>query len=163
MVSGYLPLSHSWAWALAACVIAAVLEGVLSGRRVRQRFAELQLPQRALPLWAWSIVGLAYYVLFFLLLNSLLGGSSTAIWTAVALALVAVLLGANASWNWVFFQKKDLWLSFMLFVPYILAAFALAVVLFRLRSPLATWFLLYVGYLGYATWWGYRIWRLNGS
>ncbi|MGI8785241.1 MAG: tryptophan-rich sensory protein [Acidobacteriota bacterium] len=157
----YIPLQHSWAWALAACIVAAALEGVLSGTKIKARFAELRLPQPALPLWAWSIIGFVYYVLFFLVLNSLLGSPPTPRWTSAALALVAVLLGANAAWGWVFFRKKDLWLSVVFFAPYILVALALAIALFRLGSPLAAWYLLYVGYLAYATWWGYCIWRLN--
>lgn len=162
-MAAYLPLQHPWAWALAACIIAAALEGVLSGTRVKLRFAELRLPQPVLPLWAWSFIGVAYYVLFFLVLNSLLGSPPTPVWSPAALALAAVLLGANAAWNWVFFRKKDLWLSLVLFVPYVLAALALALVLYRLRSPLYAWYLLYIGYLAYATWWGISVWRLNLS
>jgi tryptophan-rich sensory protein len=83
------------------------------------------------------------------------------VWTPTAIALVAVLLAANAAWNWVFFRKRDLWLSFIFFVPYILVALTLALALFRARSPLFSWYLLYIGYLVYATWWGYGVWRLN--
>jgi tryptophan-rich sensory protein len=157
----HLPLQHPWAWALATCAVAAGLEGVGSGTKVSQRFAQLRLPQPALPLWAWSLIGLAYYVLFSFLLHSLFGEPPTPFWTAAALAIAAVLLVMNAAWNWVFFRKQDLWLSFILFVPYVLVALVLAVVLVRIRSQMAGWYLLYVGYLGYATWWGYGTWRLN--
>lgn len=160
-IAEYLPLGHPWAWALATCVIAAALEGLLSGTKVKLRFSELRLPHLALPLWAWSIIGLTYYVLLFLVLNSLLGSSPTPIWTATAIALVAVLLGANAAWNWLFFRKKDLWLSVVFFLPYGLVALALGLVLFRLRRPLSAWYLVYVAYLVYATWWARSIWLLN--
>ena len=123
--------------------------------------AELRLPRHALPLWAWSIVGLAYYVLFFLVLTSLLSSLPTPVWTAAALGLAGVLLVANAAWNWVFFRRKDLRLSLILFVPYVLAAIALGLVLLRLESPLSGWYLLYPAYLVYATWWGFQVWRLN--
>jgi tryptophan-rich sensory protein len=157
----HLPVPHPWAWSLAACILAAALEGVLSGTKVRLRFAELKLPQPVLPLWAWSIIGLAYYVLLFLVLDSLLSSPPTPRWTQTALALIAFVLAANAGWSWVFFRKKDLWLSVVFFVPYVLLALALALALFRVGSQLAPWFLLYVGYLAYATWWGYSVWRLN--
>jgi tryptophan-rich sensory protein len=157
----YIPLQRPWAWALAACIVAAALEGALSGTKVKARFAELRQPQRSLPMWAWFIIGFVYYVLFFLTLNSLLGSPPTPGWTPAALVLVAVLLGANAIWNWVFFRKKDLWLSVVLSALYILVAITLAIALFRLRNPLAGWYLIFVGYLAYSTWWVFSSWRLN--
>jgi len=72
-----------------------------------------------------------------------------------------VLLAANASWNWIFFRTKDLWLSFIFFAPYLLLTLMLAAVLYHVRSPLLGWYTLYLGYLMYATWWGYRVWHLN--
>ena len=133
----------------------------MSGTGIKSRFAELRLPKGALPLWAWAIIGGAYYVLFFSLLRSILARPSTPFWTSVALALTAALLIANASWNWVFFRKKDVWLSFVFFMPYLVLALTLAGVLRHIRNPLSGWYALYPAYLSYATWWGYRIWRLN--
>ena len=143
------------------CALGAALEGMLSGSGVRSRFAELRLPRGVLPLWAWSIVGLAYYLLFFFVLSSLLGSPPTPGWTPAALVLAGFLLATNAIWNWFFFRKKDLRLSLILFVPYGIAALALALALYRLRSPLFGWYLLYPVYLVYATWWTLAVWRLN--
>jgi tryptophan-rich sensory protein len=50
--------------------------------------------------------------------------------TLLALALVAILLGANATWNWLFFRERDLWLSTIFYVPYAAVALTLAFVLF---------------------------------
>src|SRR6266567_6069145 len=47
------------------------------------------------------------YVLFFFLLRSVLARPSIPFWTSVTLSLTAVLLIANASWNWIFFRKRD--------------------------------------------------------
>jgi translocator protein len=156
-----LPVHNAWAWALAACIAAAALEGMMSGRGVQRRFAELRLPKFGPRLWAWPILGAAYYVLFFFLTRSLLDRPATPYWTPVALALTAALLLANAGWNWIFFRRKDLRLSFLFFAPYLLLALALAPVLFRVRSPVSRWYLFYLAYLGYAAWWGYSVWRLN--
>ncbi len=54
------------------------------------------------------------------------------------LTLTALLLMANASWNWIFFRKKDLRLSFIFFVPYLVLAFTLAAVLHRIGNPLSS-------------------------
>ena len=83
----------------------------MSGTGIKARFAELQLPKGALPLWAWPVVGGTYYVLFFFLLRSILNRPAISPWTSVTIILVALLLIANTSWNWIFFLKKDLWLS----------------------------------------------------
>jgi translocator protein len=159
----HLPLRRSWAWALAACAVAAVGEGLLAGSEVGVRFSELLLPPFSPPLWAWAILGALYYVLFFFLLNSLLGTQPTATLTLGALVLVAILLAANATWNWLFFRERDLWLSTVFYAPYAAVALTLAFALFRLRSPLFYWYLLYVAYLAYAAWWGISLWRLNAD
>jgi tryptophan-rich sensory protein len=150
-------------WALAACAVAAIGEVLLAGNEVGDRFSELLLPPFSPPLWAWAIIGALYYVLFFFLLNSLLRILPTPTLTLCAIVLVAMLLAANATWNWLFFRQRDLWLSTIFFAPYGVVALTLAFVLFRLRSPLFSWYLLYVAYLAYAAWWGISLWRLNAD
>ena len=156
-----LPLHNPSFWALAICAVAALCEGIVSGSGVQARFAELRLPKRAPRLWSWSVIGGAYYVLFFFLLRSILAGPSIPFWTSLTLTLTAVLLIANASWNWIFFRRKNLWLSVVFFVPYLLLAVTLAGVLHHVRSPLSAWYALYIVYLAYASWWAYRVWQLN--
>jgi tryptophan-rich sensory protein len=150
-------------WALLACAVAAASEGLLAGSEIGGRFSELVLPPFSPPLWAWAIIGALYYLLFFFLLNTLLATHPTPGLTLLALALVAILLGANATWNWLFFRERDLWLSTIFYVPYAAVALTLAFVLFRLRSRLFYWYLLYVAYLAYAAWWGISLWRLNAD
>ncbi len=158
-----LPLHNPSFWALATCVAAALLEGIMSGTGVKARFAELQLPKGAPNLWAWAIIGAAYYILFFFLLKSAMEGPPVPFWTSLMLSLIAVLLIANASWNWIFFRKRNLWLSFVFFVPYFLLSLVLARVLHRVRNPFSGWYALYFVYLVYATWWSYRVWLNSGS
>jgi tryptophan-rich sensory protein len=157
----FLPLPNAWAWALAGCIAAALLEGFLSGTRIRHRFDELRIPRFAPPLWVWSIIGAAYYVFFFFLLRSLIDRPPTPFWTLTALILTAGLLFSNACWNWIFFRKKNLTLSWVFFAPYMILAFLLAAVLLRLRSPMLGWYALYLVYLVYAAYWGNSVWRLN--
>ena len=156
-----LPIHHAWLWALVACAGGALIEGVLSGTKVKASLSELRLPKASPGLGVWSAIGAGYYVLFFFILRSLLGDPPTPYWTSLALTLAAVLLGANAIWNWIFFRKKDYRLSFVFFLPYLILAAALAAVLRIIGSPLLRWYALYLAYLVYATWWGYRVWRLN--
>lgn len=156
-----LPLHNPSVWALATCAVAALGEGILSGTGVQARFAELRLPRGAPRLWSWAVIGGTYYILFYSLLRSILARPSIPFWTSVTLTLTALLLIANATWNWIFFRRKNLWLSLVFFVPYLLLALTLAGVLHHVRNPLSAWFTLYLAYLSYASWWAYRVWRLN--
>ena len=113
----------------------------------------------SLPVWA--MIGGLYYILFFFIIRSLLGSRSGSPLTARALLLAAMMLAANAGWNWVFFREKDLWLSTVYWVPYSAIAIALGHTLWRMRSPLLPWYAMYLAYLGYAMWWGVGLWRLN--
>lgn len=155
-----LPLKRPWAWALALCALAAVAEAALAGNNVSLRFSELAQPRLSPPLWLWAVIGGLYYVLFFLILRTLLGAAARPL-TSRALVLVAVMLAANAGWNWVFFRARDLWLSTIYWAPYTAIAFALGHTLWRMESPLFRWYALYLTYFVYATWWGLSIWRLN--
>jgi TspO/MBR family len=157
----YIPMQNSWELALAICSVALAIEGKMSGTKVKARLAELQLPRTTLPAWAWFIIGLVYYAVFFLVLDSLLGGSLTPIWTLAALVFAAGALCINVAWHWAFYRKKDLWLSVALSTLHVLVAIALVIALFRLRNPLAGWYLVCVSFLGVATWWAYDVWRLN--
>jgi len=156
-----IPVPQPSLWALAICLAAAIAEGVLSGTEVKARIAELRNPGLGPSVGVWVLIGAAYYVLFFFLLRSLLTLQPTIYWTVAAIALTTLLLILNASWNWVFFRKKNLRWSFLFFVPYLAVALVLAIVLRRLGNPLLVWYLLYLAYLAWATWWSYRVWRLN--
>ncbi|MCA1607514.1 MAG: hypothetical protein LC775_19080, partial [Acidobacteria bacterium] len=49
---------------LAACGVAAALEGLCAGKNVKSFFATLRFPSYSAPLWVWTIIGGAYYILF---------------------------------------------------------------------------------------------------
>lgn len=146
--------------ALAVCIAAAALEGVLAGRGVRQRFAELRMPRFSPPLAIWIVIGIAYYVVCFAVLYRLLllPPSRT---RAACLALILLVLLANAFWNYLFFRLRSLRLSFVAGIPYSLAALGLLALLFRLDRVAAWWFLPYAVYLAYANAWGVALLRAN--
>lgn len=147
--------------AVLMCVVAAVLEGWAAGGGVRARFAELRLPRFSPPLAVWVGIGLGYYVICFLILRRLFSMPLPDRGVQLALALLGALMLVNAGWGLLFFRLRDLRLSFLAFPPYGLLALALAAALARVDPP-AAWILLpYLLYLVYATWWGYRLWRLN--
>mgnify|MGYP000129576298 CR=1 FL=1 len=80
---------------------------------------------------------------------------------ARSLALYFVQLALNAAWNYLFFRARNLRLSFIANIPYVLLALALLSCLLQFDHWAAWSFALYLLYQGYALWWGYRVWKLN--
>ena len=76
-------------------------------------------------------------------------------------ALIPVLMIANAAWSWAFFRNQDLFISFIVLVPYHAVVIALLVSLARVDRVASLALLPYAVYLTYADYWGFGVWRLN--
>jgi tryptophan-rich sensory protein len=146
--------------ALFLCVAAAALESALAGSGVRRRLAELRMPPYSPPFSVWLLIGLVYYVICFVVLRHLLASVAT-VSERISLALLFVLLLGNAFWNVLFFRRRDLRASFIALMAYSVVVVALVVLLSSSYPRGAALFICYCLYLLYATWWGYRLWRLN--
>jgi tryptophan-rich sensory protein len=134
---------------------------VLAGRGVRARFAELRQPPFSPPLALWMAIGGVYYLLCFTVLYRLFAFGTPAAASRMALALVLLLMVANALWGFLFFRRRDLRASFLAFFPYGLIALTLALLLARFDPTSASLVAAYLAYLVYAGWWAYRVWTLN--
>ena len=146
--------------AITICIAAAALEGLLAGRGVKRRLERLRQPHRSPPLAVWVGIGLAYYVICFIVLSRLLPRPPSTPRSA-ALALMLLLLVGNALWNLVFFRLENLRASVAGLMAYAAVAVMLSVLLARL-DPVSFWvFLPYLLYLPYATWWLLSMRRLN--
>lgn len=148
---------------LGICVISAILEGVLAGKNVKQYLAGLRRPSYSIPLWGWFAIGGLYYVIYCVVLYRILRHEGDATLRNIALTLLLLIMSVNAFWNYVFFRARNLFLSFFAFAPYPIFAVALFVCLVQFDQTAAGLVLLYLLYLVYATWWGYRLWNLNRS
>jgi benzodiazapine receptor len=149
-------LTRAAVTALGICAGSAALEGLFAGQGVTQRMKELRLPPYSPPLAGWIGIALFYYVACFVVLYRLLAYGQLS-----ALALIVALMIINAIWNYFFFRRKDVRVSFYLSLPYAVLATVLAAWLFRIDTTAAWTFLPYMMYLLYAGWWGYNLWRLN--
>jgi translocator protein len=146
--------------ALLICALAATLEGVWAGGGVKQRFAALKMPRWAPPLGLWIVIGAAYYVIFFVVLARVLTLPPSPA-QSVALGLIVTVLLVNGFWNFLFFRRRDLRLSFLAGVAYSAAALGLLLLLVQLDSTAAAWLMPYAAYLLYANAFGYAVWRAN--
>ena len=149
-------------WAAAVvCVLAAALEGVCAGRNIRAFFETLRFPPYSAPLWAWSIIGAAYYTVFGFVVFRLLSATAPTAWSRGTLTLIVGMMIGNALSNLVIFRARDLRLSYA--IGCIFAG--LDVVLLMCVSQLdsvAAWALVpYLIYRVYAMWWGRAVMELN--
>lgn len=147
--------------ALVICIAAAALEGALAGSGVRQRLAALRMPPYSPPFSVWLLIGFVYYAIGFVVLRHLIATSPFTLMARAALALLIVVLVANALWSVLFFRRRDLRASLIAFVPYAVVVAALVLTLSRIYPFGSALFMCYCNYLLYATWWAYRLLLLN--
>lgn len=156
MSSGYAILVS-----LVVCGIAAALEGACAGHGVKSYFAKLKSPSYSPPLWVWYIIGGLYYGTFFLVVYRVLTHGNDSSLAHTTLAVVLVMMLANALWNYLFFRAQKLFVSVLLtfFAP--VMDLVLLVCLLRL-DRVATWALIpYLMYRVYSLWWAYGFWKMN--
>ncbi len=145
---------------LVICGIGAGLEGLFAGRGVRQRLSSLRLPAHAPPFPVWVIIGGLYYVICFVIWTRLfLLPDSPA--RSVAFVLLAKMMFINAFWNYLFFRARHLQFAYLIGLPYAAIALVLFFLLLKLDSAAAWCLSLYLVYLIYGSFWGYRVWKLN--
>ena len=148
---------------IGVCAVAAALEGVCAGRNVKAFFATLRFPPYSAPLWAWSIIGGLYYVIFCFVIYRLLrlGGDSAL--RRAALALIVFMMLVNSLTNYVIFRARNLRLSFIVGNLFPIMDVALFICLTQLDKAAAWALIPYLLYRLYAVWWGYGLWKMNGG
>src|SRR5437762_7767586 len=99
------------------CLIAVVLEALVTGSDPRSRFRRLRLPSYSTAFRIWILIGLVYYVMCFVILRHLLSAADFSGVHRSALVLVIAMLGSNAAWNALFCRVSALRLSFVAFLP----------------------------------------------
>ena len=153
---------RAFVWSLGVCTIAALLEGLFAGAKIRQRLADLRAPPYTVPFWGWIVIGGLYYVMCFAVLFRLLRLPASAART-VAFVLIGAFMFTNALWNYFFFRTGNLFHAYLLGLVYSALALALFLLLFLgfERDAAAWYFMPYVIYLCYANIWSYRVWQLN--
>ena len=147
-------------WAVAVCLAAAALEGMLAGRGVQRRLSEFRQPRYSPPFALWVAIGVGYYVMAFIVLARALDAPPSGL-RSILLSLIAALLLMNALWNLAFFRLRHLTAAAIIAVMYAPVAVSLMVLFARADAVSAWVFLPYVVYLGYAAWWILSLRRLN--
>lgn len=146
---------------LGVCAIAAALEGACAGNNVKAYFAKLKSPRYSPPLWVWYIIGGLYYATFFFVVYRILTRGANSSLAITTLAVVLVMMLANALWNYLFFRAQKLFISVLVAFLAPVMDLVLLICLIRL-DRVAAWALIpYLIYRVYSVWWAYGFWKLN--
>jgi tryptophan-rich sensory protein len=144
------------------CAAGAALEGFAAGSGVRRRLSRLRQPPYSPPFAIWIAIGGLYYVVCFVVAFRLLHTVAPAA-RLLPLALLLVLMAANAAWNYAFFRREALGAAAVMSVPYGFVALALLFLLSRIDRVAFWWLLPYVAYLPYGAWWQFALRRANAE
>ncbi len=143
------------------CVISAAAEGLLAGSHVDRFLEELKQPPWALRKGVELWIAFAYYGAAFVTLLRLFDLRQADQFTLLPMILLIAMMTLNLAWNFLFFRRKDLRLSFLLFAPYSLVVLSLLWCMSKIDVLAACLLLTYSLYLPYALLWSYRVWKLN--
>jgi tryptophan-rich sensory protein len=151
-------MRRNWQIAGAICVGAVILEAALAGGDPAATLRSMRQPPWSPPFWLWAVIGVCWYAICFVGLGRLLRGDGS---TRAPVALLLLLMAANAGWGVLLFRLERFDLAFWSGIPY---AAILAALLFTLWAVdrLVFWlFAAYGVYLAYAATWSWWLWRLN--
>lgn len=147
--------------AVLICVISAAAEGLLAGSDDERFLQELKQPPWALSKGATLWISFAYYGAAFVILLRLFELKQTGEFRSLPMILLIVMMTLNAAWNFVFFRRKDLRLSFLWFFPYGAIVLLLLWCMSKIDLLATCLLLTYSFYIPYALVWSQRIWKLN--
>lgn len=144
--------------ALLICAAAAALEGLAAGPAPMAQLKALRQPAWSPPVWAWVLIGLAWYGICFVALARLL-----AVWplARTSVLLLAGMMAINAAANLFQFRMRRLDLAVFALAPYWLLLVAFLLSACPIDRPVCLLFAGYGLYLVYGTAWTWQLWWMN--
>ena len=117
--------------AIAICVLFALLGTALIGESLGNWYDALDKPWFLIPLWAFGIVGVIYYILFATVLYRILVHVYERRGKVISLALTISVMFLNELWNYGFFGLESTLVGFLGIAVFLIPVTAL---LFTLRT-----------------------------
>jgi benzodiazapine receptor len=149
--------------ATATPVLFAIFGAALVGGSGLDWYAGLAKPWFLVPLWAFYLVGLAYYLLAAVVLYRVLVHIDDPGGKATSFALTVGLLLLNELWNYGFFVLRSTLAGFLGIAVFLVVLTALMAALRRYERLSAGLLVPYYLWVLYDLAWTYALWRLNGS
>jgi translocator protein len=149
--------------AMATPVLFAIFGAALVGGSGLGWYAGLAKPWFLVPLWAFYLVGLAYYVLATVVLYRVLVHVDDPGGRAASFALTVSVLLLNELWNYGFFGLRSTLAGFLGIAAFLVALTVLMAVLRKHERFSAGLLVPYYLWVLYDLAWTYALWRLNGA
>jgi benzodiazapine receptor len=149
--------------ATATPVLFAIFGAALVGGSGLDWYAGLAKPWFLVPLWAFYLVGIAYYVLAAVVLYRVLVHIDDPGGRAASFALTVGLLLLNELWNYGFFGLRSTLAGFLGIAAFLIVLTALMAALRRYERLSAGLLVPYYLWVLYDLAWTYALWRLNGA
>ena len=153
----------AWSVSFLLCLVFALAGSLLVGDALTTWYPTLRQPWFALPLQAWIMVGVLYYLMCLVIGYRLLARRDQPPGYGVTLTLFLLMMAMNEGWNYLLFGRQDLWLSLIGMLLFCVVTIALFVNLRRFDPTAALILLPYVLWLAYDVIWISALWRLNRS
>ena len=110
-----------------------------------------------MPLWAFYVVGVLYYLVFATVLYRLIVHIEDRRWRAICLALTLCVMLLNELWNFGFFGLRSTLAGFLGVALFLVPLTALVVVLIRHERPSARMLIPYYLWVLYDLAWTYEL------
>ena len=147
--------------AIAICVLFALFGTALIGESLGNWYNELDKPWFLIPLWAFGIVGVIYYVLFATVLYRILVHADNRRGRVTSLALTISVMFFNELWNYGFFGLESTLVGFLGIAMFLIPVTALLLALHTYERFSAALVAVYWIWVLYDLAWTFALWRLN--
>ena len=147
--------------AIAICVLFALFGTALIGESLSNWYDALDKPWFLIPLWAFGIVGVIYYVLFATVLYRILVHVGDRRGRITSLALTISVMFFNELWNYGFFGLESTLVGFLGIAVFLVPVTALLLTLRAYERFSAGLVAVYWIWLLYDLAWTFALWRLN--
>lgn len=146
------------------CLGAGGLGSLATTPELNDWYKTVERPDWNPPSWVFGPVWTTLYIL--------MGIAAWLVWkpagfkdrgAGIALSLFAIQLVLNVAWSWLFFRMHEIGWAAVEIVVLWLALLATTIAFFR-RSQLAGWLLIpYLGWVTFASFLTFTIWRMNAA
>jgi translocator protein len=147
--------------AISICVLFALFGTALIGEVLDSWYDDLDKPWFLIPLWAFGIVGVVYYVLVATVLYRILVHVDDRRGRVTSLALTISVMFLNELWNYGFFGLQSTLVGFLGLAVFLIPVTALLLTLRTYERFSAALVAVYWIWVLYDLAWAFALWRLN--
>jgi tryptophan-rich sensory protein len=146
---------------LGLCLVSVLIEAISYTKAGKTWFEQLRQPRYSISLKVWYCVGAVYYILFGIIAYRQFRDQGSII--SASLILLALVMLLNGLGNFIIFKYRSVKWFYLVIYPFGLILLSLIIVLLPQDPISAVLASIYLVWLFYDLYYGYRLWKLNES